>query len=190
MPVQNKSTLKTNPANTKVTAGKPAEVTVVPGPAKDILVWKAPTRPFKKRNREYFSTIAAIVFLLIVILFFIKEWLLIGVIISFMFVSYVLATVPPEEIVHKITSRGVVTGGKTYKWEWLQRFWLTKKWDYNILNFETVLTFPRQLQLVLKGKEKEKVKKKIEKYLLFEKPKKTFLDKGAKWLSEKVPLET
>ena len=181
-PVQNQRTLK-NKVN-------PSEVTVVPSVIKELLVWKAPMRPFKKRNKEYFSTIAAIVFLLAVILIFIKEWLLIAVIIALMFLVYVLATVPPEEVRHIITNRGVVITGKTYKWDMFERFWFTKKWDYEILNFETKLVFPRQFQLVLKEKSKEDIKKIIEKYILFEKPKKTLMDNAAKWLQEKVPLES
>ncbi len=180
MSAVNKSTLK----------NEPKEVTVVPGSAKELLIWKGPSRLFKKRNREYFSTLAAIVFLLIVILFFIKEWLLIGVIIAFTFVSYVLATVPPEQVEHKMTTRGVVTNGKTYKWEWLTRFWFAEKWEHQILCLETNLSFPRQLQLILKGMAKENVKKVVEKYVLFEKPKKTMMDKAAAWIEKKVPLET
>ena len=183
MPAQNKSTLKTSTKN-------PSEVTVVPGPTKDLLVWRAPARPFKKRNREYFSTVVAIVFLLVVILLFIKEWLLIGVIIALMFVSYVLATVPPEEVTHRITTRGVVTGGKTYKWEWFTRFWFSQKWDNDLVYFEALQVFPRQIQLVLKGQSKDEVKKVVERYLLFEKPKKTLMDKAADWLQKKVPLES
>lgn len=183
MPAQNPSTLTKENKN-------PSEVSVVPQPLKELLVWKAPARPFKKRNKEYFTTIAAIVFLLIIILFFIKEWLLIGVIISLLFVSYVLATVPPEQVEHKITTRGITTGGKTYKWEIFTRFWFSKKWDHQTLHLETALVFPRQLQLILKGKSKEEVKKIVEKYLVFEKPKTTTMDKAAKWLQEKVPLES
>jgi hypothetical protein len=185
MPAQNPSTLKKSSPEVN-----PSEVTVVPTPAKDLLVWQAPARPFKKRGREYFSTIAAIVFLLIIILLFIKEWLLIGVIIALTFVSYVLATIPPEEITHKITTRGLTTGGKSYKWDWFSRFWFSKKWNNDILHLETILVFPRRLQLLLKEGAKEEVKKIIEKYLLFEKPKRTMVDKAAKWLQEKVPLES
>lgn len=169
---------------------RPSEVTVVPAPAKDLLVWKAPSRPFKKRSKEFFTTVAAIVFLLAVILLFVKEWLLIGVVVALMFVSYVLATVPPEEITHKISTRGVRSRGRLYRWEWFTRFWFTKKWNTDILHLETRIAFPRQLQLVLKDKNREEIKKVIEKYLLFEKPKKTLLDKAADWLQEKVPLES
>lgn len=180
MAARNKSTLKI----------KPSEVTLVPPPAKTLLVWQAPTRPFKKRDKEYFSTIAAIVFLLVIILFFIKEWLLIGVVIALMFVSYVLATVPPEKITYKITTRGVVIGDKTYKWSQLRRFWFSTKWNSQIICFETLMVFPRQLRLVLGGEKKEEVKKIVEKYLIYEEPKKSLIDKTAVWLEEKVPLES
>lgn len=183
MTAQNPGTLKNQPL-------KPSEVTVVPQPAQDLLEWKAASRPFKKRGREYFSTIAAIVLLVAIILLFLKEWLLIGVIISIIFVAYVLATVEPEELTHKITTRGVKTGDKTYRWEWLQRFWFTEKWGHQIIHFETTLIHPRQLQLLLGDKKKEEAKNVIEKYLLFEKPKQAFFDKAADWLEKKVPLET
>lgn len=181
MPAQNKkSTLKT----------KASEVTLVPAPAKDLLSWQAPSRPFKKRDKEYFTTIAAIVFLVLIILMFMKNWLLMGVVIALTFVSYILATVAPDKVSYKITSRGVVVGEKTYYWGQLSRFWFTKKWGFEIIYFETFLAFPRQLQLVLGSNKKEEVKEVVEKYLLFEKPEKTLLDKAALWLEEKVPLES
>ena len=71
-----------------------------------MLSWEATVRPFKKRDREYYSTIAAIVFLLAVILLFLKEWLLIAVMVALMFVAYVLATVVPEKTTHEINTRG------------------------------------------------------------------------------------
>src|SRR3989344_7077773 len=78
---------------------------------KTLLKWEAAVRPFKKRDREYYTTIAAIVFLLAVILLFLKEWLLIAVMAALMFVAYVLATVPPESVEHELNTRGIVTGG-------------------------------------------------------------------------------
>lgn len=166
------------------------EVTIIPPSAQDLFVWKAATRPFKKRDREYFSTIAAIVFLIVIILFFIKEWLLIGVIISFMFFSYVLATVPPGEMENKITTRGILIAGKYYPWQQLSRFWFSEKWKIELIHFETLLNFPRRIQLIIPKDKKEEIKKFVEKYLLLEEPKKNQLDKAAQWLTQKFPLES
>ena len=167
----------------------PTEVTMVPPPAKDLLEWEAPARPFKKRDREYFTTIGAIVFLLTIILFFLKEWLLIGAIIAFAFLAYVLASIPPEKVKHKITTRGIITAGKMHKWPTLSRFWFSEKWGSKILNIETLFAVPRHLTLLLGSQNQEKVKGIVEKYLVEDRPPANFLDKAGNWLTKKFPLE-
>lgn len=156
---------------------------------KTLLSWSAPVRPFKKRDREYYTTIAAIVFLLAVILLFLKEWLLIAVLVALMFVSYVLATVPPEKVEHEITTRGIVTGGKSFKWEELTRFWFSKKWKDNILHIDTNLRFPSRLMMLLGAVEEKKIKDLLKTKVQFEEPEETFMDRSADWLQKKVPLE-
>src|SRR3989344_9678370 len=131
---------------------------VIPVEVKTLLKWTAPVRPFKKRDREYYTTIAAIVFLLAVILLFLKEWLLIAVMVALMFVAYVLATVMPEKTSHEITTRGVVVSGKAYSWKDLRRFWFTKKWSEAILNIDTNLKFPGRLMLLLGEIEEMKIR--------------------------------
>lgn len=156
---------------------------------KSLLKWQSPIRPFKKRDREYYTTIAAIVFLCAVILFFLKEWLLIAVMVSLMFVAYVLATVPPENVSHEINTRGIVTGGKAYKWEDLEFFWFSKKWKDTILHIDTRLNYPARLAMLLGVQKQKDVKRLLEKYIELEAPEETLIDRSAKWLSEKVPLE-
>jgi hypothetical protein len=169
---------------------RPQEVSVVPPPLEVLKEWQAPSRPYKKRDREYFTTIAAIVFLVSVILLFVKEWLLIAVIISLMFISYVLATVEPEKIKNAITTRGVRSEDKNYKWDDLDNFWFTEKWGHQVLNIQTLRTFPPKLQLLINGENKEEIKALMERYLIEQEPDKGPLDKAADWLKEKVPLET
>lgn len=162
---------------------------VQPIEVKTLLKWTAPVRPFKKRDREYYTTIAAIVFLLAVILLFLKEWLLIAVMVALMFVAYVLATVAPESVEHELNTRGILTGGKLYKWEDIVRFWFTKKWHETILHLDTKLKFPGRLMLLLGDQDEETVKEIIAKHVQFEVPEKTFMDRSAAWLSAKIPLE-
>jgi hypothetical protein len=168
----------------------PEPVTVVQEPLRDLYVWKAPARPFKKRDREYYTTIAAIIFLLTVILLFLREWLLIGVIISIGFMSYVLSTVEPEEVENKITTRGVTAAARRFDWLMLGRFWFSQKWGSEILNIETRIAFPRRLMMLFNKNDKDKIKALIEKYLIFEKPENSFIDKSSNWLTKKFPLES
>jgi len=159
------------------------------GPLKTLLAWSAPNRLFKKREREYFSTAGAIAFLLAVILIFFKEWLLIAVIIALGFMVFILGTIQPEQVEHRITNQGIVTGGKTYRWPQLERFWFEEKLGQKILCVETRLPFPRRLMMLLGEVNQKELRQILDEYLLFEKPEKAWMDKAGDWLSEKVPLE-
>jgi len=152
--------------------------------------WKSPARPYKERNREYYTTIGAIVVLLSIILMFAREFLLVAVIISFAFVSYVLASVRPEETENEITTRGIRAGGKFYRWGVLGRFWFKDKFGQKMVSIETGLNFPGEILLMLGELSENKVKDILRVYLLHETPEPKFVDKAAKWLQEKVPLET
>ncbi|OGY17970.1 MAG: hypothetical protein A2900_00745 [Candidatus Chisholmbacteria bacterium RIFCSPLOWO2_01_FULL_50_28] len=189
----------------KVSAKQPAQVSreaktaageqVTPFPTGEVgeerifYRWKAPVRPFKKRDREYYTTIAAIAFLIIIILGFLREFLLIAVVVAFAFVSYVLAAVKPEETEHQLTSRGIRTANKLYRWSDLRRYWFSEKYGQAMVMIQTVVLFPGQLLMLLSGTDKEKVRKILNERLPYEQPEQTFLDKSADWLSKKVPLE-
>jgi len=157
---------------------------------KTLFVWKSPARPFKERNREYYTTIGAIVILLSIILLFAREFLLVAVIVSFAFVSYVLASVKPEEVEHEITTRGIRTGGRFFRWSVLGRFWFSEKFGQRMVSIETAMAFPGQLLMLIGHQDEARVKEILRKYLLHETPEPTFLDNASSWLSKKVPLES
>lgn len=158
------------------------------GKPKIILEWKAPIRPFKPRSKEFFSTILALAFLIIVILIFLKEWFLIFTIISLIFLVIVSTKIPPETVTHRLTSRGIETGNKEYRWEQLGRFWFEESWGEKILCVENFGT-PRVLMMLLGEIEEKKLKEIISSYLPQETPPKTWLDKASEWLSQKISLE-
>ncbi len=155
-----------------------------------LLEWKGPSYPFKKRDRMFFQTVAALTILLVVIVFFLHEFLLIGVILSVAFVVYVISSVPPIEVAHKITPLGLDNAEKLFHWQELYAFWFTKKWGFTTLIVQTRLPFPAQIHAVLSGVSEEKVKEIVGKYLLhMDKPPKSWVDSASDWLSNKVPLE-
>lgn len=157
---------------------------------KTLLEWQAPSRPFKKRDRDYFTTIGAMVFLIVVILFFMKEWLFICAILSLTFLVYVLNTIPPEEVGHKITNKGVESAGHIYAFSDLREFWFTQKFNHPMLVIQTKLRFPGRVLMLLNNTEEKRVKEILSTYLPFKaSPEKTWMDNAADWLSQKVPLE-
>lgn len=190
MPAQNKvSSLKNESAKAvKVEVVSPQE------PVKSLLEWESPTRPYKRKETEYFKTLGAILFLVCVILLFFKEWLLIAAIGAFYFITYVLGRFPPEEIKHKITTQGIITGDRVYLWRELSDFWFTQSHGQTILNVDVLPTGKIRLSgrvFILLGDQPEaKVKEIVAKYLPYrEIPEKNWMDNTASWLSRKIPLE-
>ncbi|OIO14058.1 hypothetical protein COV53_01205 [Candidatus Gottesmanbacteria bacterium CG11_big_fil_rev_8_21_14_0_20_37_11] len=156
-----------------------------------LLTWKSPSHPYKKRNRVFYQTVAAITFLLVAIVFFMNDFLLIGVILSVAFVVYATSTIPPVEVKHKITPIGFENAGRLFKWIELYSFWFEEKWNHKVLIIQTRLPFPPQIRMVINNDIEKNVKEVIGKYLLFqEKPTRSFVDSLSHWFSQKIPLDT
>lgn len=154
-----------------------------------LLEWTAPSRPYKERTREFYTTVGSIAFLLGVILLLLKEFLLIGVIISFAFLSYVLASHKPDDSTHQLTTKGIRTDGRLYDWDTLTSFWVKRQWDQELLVCKTKSTLPGLLMLVINPKSREDVIKIIGERLELVKPTDTFVDRTSRWLGDKIPLE-
>ncbi len=150
--------------------------------------WQAPSRPFKKHNRQYFTTIATIVLLLSLILFFAGQFLPIAVVIAVAFLSYIMATIPPQTITNSITTFGVRNEEELYFWDELGRFWFDTKHGQEILYIE-VDRFPFRLALLLGNESKEQLTEILSEILINQKPALTETEKLAKWLQKKVPLD-
>ncbi len=150
--------------------------------------WQAPSRPFKKHKRQYFTTIATIVLLLCMILFFAGQFLPIAVVIAVAFLSYIMATIPPQTITNSITTFGVRNEEELYYWDELGRFWFDTKHGEEILYIE-VERFPFRLALLLGSESKEQLTEILSEILINQQPPLTETEKLAKWLQKKVPLD-
>lgn len=157
---------------------------------KTLLSWDAPSRPFKKKDRSYYTTIAILVILLALIAFLASEFLLIGALLSFAFVAYVLAFVPPHNITYRISTQGITIGEDFYLWHFLDAFWFKEKEKQKVLHIQTRLRFPAQLMLVVGSGDEEKIKKLIARFLPYvEVPYKSWMEKWTESLQKHFPLE-
>lgn len=152
------------------------------------LSWTSPSRLFKKRDREYFTNIGAIVVLLTIILVFAREFVLIAAVLSIVFLIYVLSTVPPEEVAHRITNLGIESAGHFYRWEELAEFWFEQQWGQTMMELRPY--FAPRVIILLGNQDRAKVRESVARHIPFrEQPEKTWVDNAARWLTEKIPLE-
>jgi voltage-gated potassium channel Kch len=156
---------------------------------KTLITWTSPLRVFIKRDKKHFTNLILVVFLISLVLIFFREFLLVGVILALVFVAYVNSSVEPPEFEHKITTKGITSGGHTYLWGDLKDFWLVERGGRTVLNVDTKIRFPGRLFIVLNDDTVEEIKQTLSKYLsLREEQKMTGLDRLTDWFSQKLQL--
>jgi len=152
--------------------------------------WEASARPFKKRNREFFTTVAIIVFLICLILIFAGQWFLVAAILSLTFLIYVLSTVSPETVKNEIKESGVKNAGNFYKWDDLSRFWFEDRYGERVLMIETNKGVFSLMALVLVGVDEEKIKKFLKDKIKFRAVvEKNSLDHASEWIGKRITFE-
>jgi len=120
------------------------------------------------------------------ILFLIEGWLPVVLIISLVFLFYVMSTVEPENIQYKVTTRGINVGGKITTWDLMTRFWFAKRFDSELLVIE-IVSLPGRLEVVVNPEMKEPITKAISDYLVHEEVPPSYLDKIVIWFSKRMP---
>lgn len=153
---------------------------------KDLYKWMAPSRPFKRRNRDFYVTAVAIASLIGLIMFFIDGFMPVLLIISIVFLYYVMSTIPPEDIEYKITSQGLKMADKLTEWPMLGRFWFTNRFGSELLVVETA-SFPGRLEMVVNKTDKDQITKVLSKHLTHEEIPASVLDKASNWVSKRMP---
>lgn len=165
-----------------------------PQPEYLIMEWKTKSRVSRHRSKEYYSSLAVIVLLVSLILFFAGQVLLILVMLSFLFVSYVLAIVRAEDVVHQITTYGLrYQAQKLFYWEQLGRFWLRNNHGHAEIHIEAPV-WGNELVILEPEDEVSEVKiqdiiEVLSMYLIYEEPIPSQIDRWVMWLQEKFPLE-
>ena len=183
----NKPVMDTAPS-TPVSEEKiePQAVVVRREPERDLVIWKAAARPFKKRDRQYFVTIFAIAGIISLVIFLAEGIMPVVLIISLVFLYYILSTVPPEEVEYKITTKGIKIADKLIGWQLMNKFWFGHRMDNEVLFFDT-FQIPGRIELVINPEIKEVLEKEISAYIPFEKAADSNIDKLTNWVSQKLP---
>jgi hypothetical protein len=159
-------------------------------PVRTLLSWNAPSRPYRKKDRSFYTTVAILIILTSLIAWQFWGALLVGALLSLGFLVYVLNFIAPTEIEYKISTQGLTIGEHFYHWQQLDSFWFSDKDGHKILNVLTRFYFPALLIIVIGETPQEDVKRICARYLPFHEivPKSTF-EKWAEKLQKHFPLE-
>jgi hypothetical protein len=161
-----------------------------PSPLEDLLVWKAPARPYQRKTRSFFTTAAVLVVLFSLLAFLLDAGLLAVALAGLLFVAVVLNYVPPEDIDYKVSTQGITVANRFYHWRELSSFWVTTKHDQPMLYIRTRYQFPPVLILLLGPLPVEQAKKVVAHFLPFQEiAPRSFVDDWSERLQRYFPLE-
>ena len=153
---------------------------------RELLSWTAPARPFKRRDRRFYVTTFSIAGIVGLILFLAEGFMPVLLIISIVFLYYVLSTVEPENIDYKITNLGVKVGVNRTDWENFKRFWFIRRFDNDMLVLETT-SIPGRMEMVINSETKESLMKVVSEYVPYEEVPTSGVDNFIDWVSKKLP---
>lgn len=110
-----------------------------------IYKWEAPDRIAYRKDVAKVSGVGFLVLGLALYLVWVGQALLaLGVIAIFIF-YYIITTVPPIKVTHRIETYGIRTLGKLYPWENLVQFWFAELDGHLVLYVDTTLDLPGRL---------------------------------------------
>jgi len=150
--------------------------------------WEAPDRYELAYNTKSYMLIVALSLVLILLLAILGHYFLMGAIIALLFLIYVLGTTKPQMVKHKITARGIDTGGRLYEWYVMRDFYFTRKNKQIFLVIGTKLNMPGALLFLLSEKDKDAIFVLLQEQLLYKDIRKQ--GRLEKWnFGEYIPLE-
>jgi len=155
-------------------------------PERNLVTWTAPARPFKRRDRQFYVTTFAIAGIVSLVLFLAEGVMPVILIISLVFLYYVLSTVEPENIEYKATTRGIKIAGRLTPWQNLTRFWFGRRFDNSLLIVETPMV-PGRIEIVIRPEIKDELRKKITAYIPYEEVPASGIDRVTNWVATKLP---
>lgn len=179
------------PQETKV--AKPSETVSVqtqsqlpkmPEPEKELFSWKAPLRPSIRKDKNFWVKVFVITTIFGFIIYIAEGILPVILLISLIFLFYVLTNVQLEEVVYKITNRGIRIADRLNKWDFFTHFWFIERGKTSILALGT-FSVPGRLELIIEEKDKDKIRKILSRYIPEEEINPNTIDKASEWLSKK-----
>jgi hypothetical protein len=124
--------------------------------------WTAPERDWEPKSRAWYITYTFFFTLIMFASVILEQYFLTLALIAFVFLWFTHASIKPENITHTITTIGIKSFSKFYKWKNIKHFWISEKNNKLFLNLEIIdpkqtNDIVRTLTLILNKEDEEPV---------------------------------
>ena len=150
--------------------------------------WDSYERPRKKWSKEFYSSVIVMAFLASIIFFFIEGVMPVLVIWAMVFMLWTMSRTEPRLEKYAISSWGLKTKEKTYRFAEMNHFWFETKWGGRLMRIN-LARVPWHLVIVINSEDEDKIRKIMLQSVTYQEPTVTAVDRLVKWLGDKIPLE-
>lgn len=150
--------------------------------------WNSYERPQKKWTKEFYSSVIVMAFLASIIFYFIEGIMPVLVIWAMVFMLWAMSKTEPRIEKYAISTWGLKTKDKTYRFEEMNNFWFETKWGGRLMRINLV-KIPWHLVIVIDSEHEDTIRKLMLSSVTYQEPAVTWSDRMVKWLGDKIPLE-
>lgn len=150
--------------------------------------WESYERPRKKWSKEFYSSVIVMAFLASIIFYFIEGIMPVLVIWAMVFMLWAMSKTEPRLEKYAISSWGLKTKERTYRFEEMNHFWFETKWGGRLMRIN-LARVPWHIVIVINSEDEDKIRKLMLQGVTFQEPTVTAVDRFVKWLGDKIPLE-
>jgi hypothetical protein len=165
------------------------EVTPSDEKEKVLLTWTAKSQPFKPEDMKMQPVLIVMAVLVTIVLIFAQEWMLLLLMAAGGFYWYATKKTEPLDVEFSLTNKGIRAFNRMYMWWEMKSWWWEEKWTTKMLVVDVATGMMGRLYIPIEKVKPVDVEKIMSKYLVLLKPADTPVDKMAKWVKEKFPLE-
>jgi len=155
-----------------------------------LLEWVGLTKlPPAKKNEKFMRSLTIIAFVVLVLLVILQEFIPIVAVLVVVFISYVIAATPAEQVKYEITTLGFTYGGEFFPWDAFRYFFITQREGYTMFNLDLQRDGVSRLFVLASEDKAAEVQSLLNEYLPFlEKPPEDFADKIFKMFVSKIDI--
>ncbi len=105
-------------------------------PFTKLFTWESPERMWSPKTKQWYVSYSFFFVVIIGLLALVSEYVLIVAVVAFVFLWFIQGAIPPQIVEHTITTLGIRSFNKLFRWRNIKHFWFSEKENTKFLNLE------------------------------------------------------
>ena len=105
-------------------------------PIHSVYEWSAPERVYEPKDKKWYLAVSTFSMFIVVLSLLTDNYGLVVAVVALIILLYALNSVPPQNLTHELTNKGISINSQLYTWKTIDKFWISKKSEHFFMNIE------------------------------------------------------